>query len=32
MGNHPQENLAKFDYRLEMKIGKFKNPICWKLL
>jgi len=31
MGNHPQENLAKFDYRLEMKIGKFKNPFTFWL-
>jgi hypothetical protein len=31
MGNHPQENLAKYDYRLEMKIGKFKNPFTFWL-
>ncbi len=35
-GDHPQEDLAKFDYRPDMKV--FKNPlifwlgICWNLL
>jgi hypothetical protein len=30
-GNHPQEELAKFGYRSERKVKKFKNPaIIWQ--
>jgi hypothetical protein len=31
VGDHPQEDLAKFDYRLERKVEKFKIPsILWQ--
>jgi hypothetical protein len=31
VGNHQKENLAKFGYRLERKVKKFKNhTICWQ--
>jgi hypothetical protein len=26
IGNHPQEEIAKFDYRSKMKVENFKNP------
>jgi len=30
VGNHPQEDLIKFDYQLDMKIENFKSPfIVW---
>jgi hypothetical protein len=30
VGNHPQEDLIKFGYRLDMKIENFKSPfIVW---
>jgi len=27
--NNPQENLAKFGYKQDMKIGKFKNLVIF---
>jgi len=31
VGNHQKENLAKFGYRLDRKVKKFKNhTICWQ--
>jgi hypothetical protein len=37
LANHPQEELAKFDYKSERKIQNFKNPpyslpTCWNPL
>jgi hypothetical protein len=30
IGNHPQEEIAKFDYGSKMKVENFKNPdIFW---
>jgi hypothetical protein len=28
-GNHPQEELAKFGYRSERKVKKFKNAVIF---
>ncbi len=30
-GNHPQEDLAKFGYRPDMKVEKIKNPFTFWL-
>jgi len=37
LANHPQEELAKFDYKSERKVQNFKNPpyslpTCWNPL
>jgi hypothetical protein len=29
VGNHPQEDLIKFGYWLDMKIKKFKSPLLF---
>jgi hypothetical protein len=29
LGNHPKEDLAKFVYRLERKVERFRNCAIW---